>query len=455
MGKQQMHAGIDLSTTTARCIILDADLNVRAVGRCPHTSIADKLRQSTDRWISSVESAIRVASGTSGIDLDQIVSIGIATQGIASALVDEQGAELRAANSWLSSGDAPAGIFSTETIESWYSQSGRRITPVTLAGRLLCERTTSESGRWVLAGDLIAHQLSGEWVIDPCLAATTGLLDQCIGDWSDPLLKEVGVERTSLSRITPSGAAAGYARGKMSQRLGLSPDVVVASPTQDQRAAVLVADPLETSVTVTFGTAVAIVRRARDCRSRLPAQVPLTPGLRSDTWWHEGVVLAVGATFDWCAELMGVPTESWLDLAADIAVGSSRITCDPWFGGRGSAKWEPGAKGALRGLQLDATRSEVARAVVDAVCDEIGRNVALVGAGDDVRIIGRASLHSVIAQTVASILGRPVTRVLADEPTAFGAALLGAQASGHIGSAHAASLTAIRAEVIKPERVGK
>lgn len=445
-----VHAGIDLSTTTARCVVLDAELNFIAVGRHPHTSIADKLHQRADRWASSVELAIREAAAAAEVELDQIASIGIATQGVASVMVDDAGEELTPTQGWLSVGHEPTPMLEPETMDSWYRRSGRRLSPSSLAGRLMCDRSRT-GRRWVLAGDLIAHQLTGLWRVDPCLAATTGMIDQCARDWSDSILGELGVDRDSLSRVTPSGTVAGQARGAMAVRLGLSPDAFVASPTQDQRAAVLVADPAETSLTVTFGTAVAIVRRADDCTSRLSAQVPLTPGLRSDTWWHEGVVPAAGATFDWCAELMGLPsTAAWLDLAADVDVGAAEAVCEPWFGGRGSAGWDPSATGAFRGLQLGASRSVVARAVVDAVCEEIARNVELLGAPSEVRIVGPATAHPVVAQTVATILGRQVTRVIVDEPTAYGAALIGAQATGHIKSAHASSLAALRTDAVEP-----
>ncbi|MGD9997499.1 MAG: FGGY-family carbohydrate kinase [Ilumatobacteraceae bacterium] len=445
-----MHAGIDLSTTTARCVLLDGALNVIAVGRQRHTGLADNLRQRAGRWIGSVERAVAESAAAAGVALDRIGSIGIATQGVASVMVDEAGNELSDAQGWLSAGDEPTPELATATIESWYSRSGRRISPATLAGRLLCN-TEASTGRWALAGDLIAHQLTGQWVVDPCLAATTALLDQCSRDWSGALLGEVGVEPTSLSRIGASGTVAGNARGPLAARLGLSPDAIVATPTQDQRAAVLVADPDETSVTVTFGTAVAIVRRADGCASRLSASVPLTPGLQPDTWWHEGVVPAVGVTFDWCAELMGLPnTGAWLDLAGDVEVGSAGVVCEPWFGGRGSAGWDLSATGALRSLQLGTSRSDVARAVVDGVCAEIVTNVELLGPSSDVRVVGRASAHPALVRTVATLLGRPVTRVIADEPTAYGAALLGAQAGGHIASAHAHSRAVLRSHVVEP-----
>ncbi len=420
-----MHAGIDLSTTTARCVLLDTELNVIAVGRHRHTGLADKLRQHADRWISSVQHAVDESAAAAGVGVDRIISVGVATQGVASVLVDDTGMDLDAAQGWLSAGDEPTPELSAATIESWYERSGRRISLASLAARLL-RNNGATSGRWALAGDLIAHRLTGQWSIDPCLAATSGLLDQCTGDWSASLMAEAGIDRASLSRIGPPGTVAGHARGALAVRLGLSPETPVAFPTQDQRAAVLVADPDERSVTVTFGTAVAIVRRAGDCSARLSASIPLTPGLQPDTWWHEGVVPAAGITFDWCAELMGLPTTgAWLDLAGEIEVGAAGAVCEPWFGGRGSAGWDSAATGALKALQLGTSRSEVARAVVDGVCEEIVRNVELLGPSSDVRIVGRAAAHPVLARTIATLLSRPVTRVISDEPTGYGAALLG------------------------------
>ena len=442
-------AGIDLSTTTARCVIVDASLRVRGVARFAHTDMGAGLRQSARAWVDSVESAIRGAVSQVGIRPDQIVGVGIATQGVASVMVDENGNEIGETRGWLSASGGSGSALHTDVLDSWYRRSGRRISAESLAGRLLVGDATP--ARWSLAGDLIAHELSGEWAIDRCLAATTGLLDQCSGDWSDELLDEVGASRRSLSRVVPSGVAIGRAVGSMAQRLGLSPEATVASPTQDQRAAVLVADPDETALTVTFGTAVAIVRRADGCHSRSAEQVPLTPGLVPASWWHEGVVPAVGATFDWCAGLMGLPdTAAWLDLAAEVEVGASTSVCEPWFGGRGSAAWDSAATGALVGLELGSTRADVARAVVDGVCREIADNAELLEPADEVRIVGRAAAHPTVVGTLAVVLGRPVTRVCADEPTAFGAALLGATGAGHVESAHAAARQALRTETVDP-----
>lgn len=445
-----VHLGIDLSTTTARCVVLDAELRVVASGRCTHTSITHKLRQSADHWKSSVESAMRDAISAAGLEFGDVVSVGIATQGVTAMFVGETAEETMPSRGWLDAGEDPHLILSPEMIEGWYQRSGRVLTSGSLAARLL-EDASLVRGRWALAGDLITHQLTGNWSVDSCLAATTGLLDQSSRQWSEDLLETVGLNPASLSTVTPSGLAAGNALGEMAVRLGLQPDAVIASPTQDQRAAVLVADPDETATTVTFGTAAAVVQRAPAGDSRLSAQVPVTPGLLPETWWYEGVVLSAGATFDWFAALMGCPTTAaWFDIANELQVGSAGIICDPWFGGRGSASWDFHATAALRGLQLGASRAEVARAVVDSVCWEIVRNMSHFDRVTDVRMIGRATTHPVVARTIATMLDRCVTRVICEEPTAFGAALLGAQASGHIDSAHNSSRLAWQAETIEP-----
>jgi xylulokinase len=97
-------------------------------------------------------------------------------------------------------------------------------------------------------------------------------------------------------------------------------------------------------------------------------------------------------------------------------------------GGEQGALWDPTLRGAVSGLTLRHTASDLARAFMEGVCFEIRRCLEVLAESTPIRhvvVSGHLTDHASSLQMLADILGRPVQiyPAAAESPAALGAAL--------------------------------
>ena len=97
-------------------------------------------------------------------------------------------------------------------------------------------------------------------------------------------------------------------------------------------------------------------------------------------------------------------------------------------------------RGGLLGLAMNHTPAHVARAVLEgcayALRDIVDRLDALGLGRGEVRIVGGGARDNLWAAIKASVLGRPVRRVLTEEATAVGAAMVAGVGAGFFAGLH-------------------
>jgi len=91
------------------------------------------------------------------------------------------------------------------------------------------------------------------------------------------------------------------------------------------------------------------------------------------------------------------------------------------------------------GLGMNHDGRHLARAVIEgctfALNDVLGRLEAMGLAGPEIRVVGGGARSELWLQVKADVTGRTVQPVLAEEPTALGAAVLAGLAAGTFGGA--------------------
>lgn len=428
-----VHVGIDLSTTSVRCVALDSNLRALASSAARHDDLGTRAFQDSGDWIKALQSAFDATLQQAGRSPRSVQSIGLATQGVTALAVDAEGVAVRPPMSWSSTAPEPTpdGL----DLEEWQERSGRRLLPPFLAWRLMVDPPLNSGERWALAGDYLGYHLTGQWSVGPCLASTTGLIDPQTRDWSDELLERTGVSKAQLSTVKVPIHSPAPARGGLARHLGIRPSATVSHATQDQRAAVLVADPDGQACTIAVGSAGAVVSETQDLSDR-PAHIPVTPALNPATWNYEGVVLAAGLALDWGARIMGSTTiHEFLEAANSIAPGTSHVRFEGGLNGTGSPEWDAYSTGSIINLTLATEPAHIGRAVVDWLSGELAKNVeTLADPSSTIRLVGKVANHPAVSQSIAASIDRPVEVVGTMEPTVIGAALIGATAAGHFAT---------------------
>jgi glycerol kinase len=150
----------------------------------------------------------------------------------------------------------------------------------------------------------------------------------------------------------------------------------------------------------------------------------------------EGSIFVAGAAIKWLRDGLRV-----IDDAAATAALAARVPDDhgvylvPAFVGLGAPYWEPGARGVICGLTLDASPAHLARAALESVAYQtLDLTAAMARDGarraEAIRVDGGMAANDWFCQFLADILAARVERPVELETTALGAAFLAGLATG-------------------------
>jgi glycerol kinase len=264
-------------------------------------------------------------------------------------------------------------------------------------------------------------------------ASRTQLFDIHEQSWSDDLCALFDVPKTILPRVEDSNASFGRVRNVQRSIAGAPVHAMMG----DSHAALFghgIRSP--GAVKATYGTGSSLMTLTETpVRSR--------SGLSTTVAWRrsgkaayalEGNISVSAQAAAWMAELMGVDVAALTALAAK-ANGADAVSFVPALAGLGAPYWKDRARAALTGMSLATSRSDVARATLEAIafqiCDVFGAMERDLGAPlARLSVDGGATQNDLLMQFQADLLGRPVQRLKILELSAFGAGVLAGAASG-------------------------
>jgi len=269
---------------------------------------------------------------------------------------------------------------------------------------------------------------------DASNASRTQLFDIHEQQWSVELCELFGLPVSILPAVVDSDASFGATRA-----IGrLPPGVQVRAMMGDSHAALFghgIRAP--GAVKATYGTGSSLMTLTETpVRSR--------SGLSTTVAWRrsgkiayalEGNVSVSAQAAAWMAQLMGLPDVAALTELAATAAGGDNVCFVPALAGLGAPYWKDRARAALTGMSLATSRSDVARATLEAIalqiCDvfmamerDLGKRLARLS------VDGGATQNDHLMRLQADLLSRPVQRLKILELSAFGVGLLAGAASG-------------------------
>lgn len=293
---------------------------------------------------------------------------------------------------------------------------------------------------WKLTGGA-AH------VTDPSNASRTMLFDITRGEWSEELCDLFGVPLSCLPEVRPSCGRVGVTSNSCAAGAGIP----VAGIAGDQQAALFGQACVAPGMTKnTYGTgSFVLMNVGEQCPSptegllttvawTIPRSVlggPDSSGMHT-AYALEGAIFVTGAAIQWLRDGLGVITQAAeIGPLAMSVPDTGGVVLVPAFTGLGSPWWDPYARGTILGLTRGTTRAHLARAVVEAMAFQTRDVVeAMASAASrtvtELRVDGGAAVMDLLLEIQADQLGVPVTRPVATETTALGAAYLAGLAEG-------------------------
>jgi xylulokinase len=423
--------GLDVGTTAVKAIALSEDGQILARAEREYglsTPQPGWSEQDPYDWWRATEAAL------ADLAVRRPNGIGLSGQMHGLVTLDSAGGVIRPAILWNDQRTAAECEEIEERVgfERLVSLTGNRALTGFTAPKLVWMRK-HEPANWdrvarvMLPKDYVRLRLTGEHAIDVADASGTLLFDVARRTWSDEVLDALEIPREWLPRSLESPEVS-----------GTTPDgVPVAAGAGDQAAGALgvgVDGPGPLSIALgTSGVVFAgLDAFAADPQARVHAFCHAVPG-----GWHAmGVMLSAAGSLAWLQRVTG-GSAAFAELVKEAAAwepGAEGLTFLPYLAGERTPHADPDARGAFAGLSLRHDRGALVRAVLEGVAfglrdsfdllDELGMQP------ERGRVSGGGARSELWLRIVASVLGIPLERPVAEEGAAYGAALLGGVAGG-------------------------
>ncbi len=440
--------GLDISTTSAKALIIDAQGRVIAVEGTPQPLSQPQplwSEQNPADWWDGMAKSIRGALQKAGLTGEDIVAIGLTGQMHGLVLLDESGDVLRPAILWNDQRTQAQCDAITERIgiERLIQLTGNRALTGFTAPKILWVRQYepeiyARAAHMLLPKDYIRYKLTDAYATDLAGAAGTLLLNVAERRWSEEVLRALDIPLEWLPPVHEGTAITGYISEEAAQLTGLKAGTPVMAGGGDQAAGAVGMGAVEPHIIgVTVGTSGVVFaplsHYAYESQGRLHAFCHAVPG----QWHFMGVMLSAAGSLQWYRDTLA-PATSFDDLLTatkDIPAGSEGLYFVPYLTGERTPHPDPLARGAFVGLTMRHTRAHMTRAVLEGVAYGLKDAFTLIGAVGlpeqfEVRISGGGAKSPIWQQIIADVLNAPLVNVNTTEGGAFGAALLAGVGAG-------------------------
>ncbi len=436
-------AGLDVGTTGVKAIAITPEGEVVATAERSYPLSTPRpgwSEQDPEDWWRASEAALAELGG-------EIVGIGLSGQMHGLVALDAEDRVVRPAILWNDqrTGAECAEIEERIGLTRLIELTGNRALPGFTAPKLLWLRKHEPDAyarirRILLPKDYVRLRLTGEHAIDVADASGTLLLDVAGRRWSDEVIDALEIPSAWLPEVLESPAVSG-ATGDA---------VPVAAGAGDCAAAGLgVGADRPGPVSIVLGTSgvvfAALPAYRPDDRARAHVFCHAVPG----AWHAMGVMLSAAGSLQWLHDTVApdLPFEALVADAEHWEPGVEGLLFLPYLQGERTPHADPDARGAFAGLQLRHDRGALVRAVLEGVAFGLRDSLDIVrDLGIDVssaRVSGGGARSELWLRICASVLDVPIERMVVDEGSAFGAALLGGVAGGvfrDVGDAVAATV---------------
>jgi xylulokinase len=447
-------AGLDVGTTGVKAVAISPDGEVLATAERSYplsTPYPGWSEQDPEDWWLAAESALaEIGAGR------ELAGIGLSGQMHGLVALDVDDCVIRPAILWNDQRTVAecAEIEDLLGLGRLIELTGNRALPGFTAPKLLWLRRHEPDayGRIrsvLLPKDYVRLRLTGEHAIDVADASGTLLLDVAGRRWSEEMLEALEIPGAWLPPVLESPAVSGVT----------STGIPVAAGAGDCAAAALgvgVDRPGPASVVLgTSGVVFAALPAYRpDEHARAHVFCHAVPG----AWHAMGVVLSAAGSLQWLHDTIApdVPFDTLVAEAAAWPPGAEGLVFLPYLQGERTPHADPDARGAFTGLQLRHDRGALVRAVLEGVAFGLRDSFDILRSlGIEVssaRASGGGARSDLWLRICASVFDVPIERTVAEEGSAFGAALLGGVAGGVFGDVSEAVVSAVHVkDVVDPD----
>lgn len=454
--------GLDVGTTGCKAIAVNGDGRVIAQAYRDYPLVSPRQGwnelDSTVVW-KSIQHVISAASHQ--VESDPVEAVSVSAQGEAVVAVGKRGDTLCNFIVTFDNRSEPQSRWWEKKLgkRALFEVTGMPLHPMYSINKIMWIKENSPetySGAWkfLCMEDFVIFRLSGRPVIDFSLAARTMCFDVASKTWSEKVLSCADVDVGLLSVPRPSGFPVETIRSEMASELGLRAGVIVATGGHDQPCGALGAGAVRPGMMMNaIGTSDVLCPTLKDpvlSASMLKSNYCCYPHVIKDAYTTITFNLAGGLLLRWyrdtfCQEEVREAEKAHADPYDIIIARASRHPADVYFlphlVGSGTPTLDSESRGAITGITLGTTKSDLSRAVLDSNNYDLKLNMdTLQKVGipiEEIRAIGGGSKSATWLQMRADVLGKRISVPEVSEAASLGAAILAGVARGHFSDVHA------------------
>jgi glycerol kinase len=289
----------------------------------------------------------------------------------------------------------------------------------------LCFGTIDSFLIWKLTGGQV-H------ATDVTNASRTQLMDLKSLQYSEDMMRVMGVKEEMLPQIHSSGGALGVT----TKVAGLPSGIPIAGVLGDQQSALFGQQAFSAGeAKITYGTGSFLLMNTKNKKILSPHGLITTvawqlPHHQDVDYALEGGAFICGAAVQWLRDNLGMISKSAeVEKWARKVTSSEGVQFVPSFSGLGAPHWDPHVQGAMFGITRGTRREHLAYATLEAMALQ---NVDVVNTMikdskvklKAVRVDGGAAANDLLMQMQADFLGVKAQRPQNTETTSMGAALM-------------------------------
>jgi sugar (pentulose or hexulose) kinase len=456
----------DIGTTALKCALHDLHGNVIAKAAVEYQLIApdaDSVEMDVETYWEAFKTAVGMVLKESAIDPGSIKALGVSAQGETLIVVDKHGKPLRRAIVWL---DNRAQREADELGEKFghrhaYEITGQvKLVPTWPASKILWinkhePQIFEKAARYLLIEDYFLYRLTGEFVCEGSLVTSTCYWNFRTRAWWPEMLAEIGITPSQLPEYHESGEVVGKIRQQVAAELGLNPETLVCTGALDQACGAIGVGNIQPGIfSENTGAALAICasinQATLDPQNQMPCHYHGIPGLYMLHTFTGGGIVMRWFRDEFAQMEMAVGKASGIDAydligieAEKVPAGCEGLVMLPHLQGAMAPEANPKATGVFYGFTLRHGRSHFTRAIMEAVCFIVRRNIEVIeGMGvpvNEIRALGGGARSCIWKQIEADVTGRPVLTTTNEEAATLGAAILAGKAMGLYSSVQEAA----------------
>ncbi len=382
---------------------------------------------------------------------EQVKGVSVSGFGVDGAPVDEKGELLYPLSSWHDTRNLEETAWLLEQIPPYelYGITGFHNYTMQTVNRLRwlavhAPEALNRAHRYLMTQDFLVNRLSGEFTTEITMASTTTLLDIGAGEWSERIFETIGVDPGIFPDISRSGAKIGGVTAEAAEQTGIPRGTTVATGGHDCEIGALgagVTDP-ETFVDIT-GTWEMII-------ANLPSFTPDRELFEAGIDWERHCLpgrflcqslMIAGGVVEWMGKrfFTDVPADAlyaaMIGEAEAYGPGAGGVAVLPSFI-RGAGPFQSfDSLGTIAGLTTTTTRGQIIRAVFEASCYQLARQIGVIERSTGascrrLRTLGGVQKNEFWLQMKADVTGLPVEVTENPEVTLLGAAILAGIGAG-------------------------